>query len=248
MDVVIAHARWSGKANDRHRLAAVGLLVLSGYLLFVLFRAMLAPARLTTPGSDRVSVSIEMRQRPAREAAASESEPVVEERVARPDTPETPATPSPQGQARAAPPVDASPARSGADGPRLDLSLPSPAPTQPARCRAGPCAPGTTDGRPAVRRERRPVDEVLADLDPEVLESLDLEALGIEREAVDAFGEQVVPLGRGCSLVQRADNIATRQMTARQFIRCRGATPSKARAQALLDALREKRPDLFEGR
>ena len=91
-----------------------------------------------------------------------------------------------------------------------------------------------------MRRQRRTVDEVLADLDPEVLESLDLEALGIERDAADGFGAQTVPLGANCGLVQRADNAATRQMTARQFIRCRRGSASKDRAQALLDALRQQ--------
>ncbi len=259
MDVYIEPAPWPDRARDPHLLVAAGLASFSAYLLFVLVLAIVEPA--TTPAATpdqgrRVPVRIETR------VEAEPAEPVAEvpevKQAAKRDgaeappeialTPQPAAAPAPRQET---PETDVPAPETGTAGfsGTIDLSLPAQEPmrTLPPVCRAGPCAPGTVT-LPRIRPERRPAHEVLADLDPEVLKNLDLDALGIDSDLADVFGEREVRLSRDCDLVQRADNVVTRQMTSPQYLRCRRSTVSKARAQALLDALREKRPDLFDDR
>lgn len=261
MDVFIEPPPWSDRPPDRHLLFAAGLLLFTGYLLFVLALAMIGPVTTAVPIVDpdrRIPVRFSARSRPVPDIP----EPVaIETAPARPATstaadkaPETAAanviteqsTPPPDTAGEVEPaPAAAAPAFTG----RIDLTMPRSEPAlvpQPV-CRAGPCAPGTSKP-PGVRTKRRPASEILSDLDPEVLERLDLQSLGIDPGLADVFGERRVKTSRNCELVQRADNVVSRQMTSPQFIRCRRSSSSKARAQALLDALREKRPDLFDDR
>lgn len=259
MDVYFEPAPWPERVWDPHLPVAAGLLLFTGYLAAVLVLAIVAPVdpvALTRNDDRRLPVRIETR------AAREPEAPITKT----PNT-ERPATEAvaeaPTGQALTAPP-----AAIPAPGPEIpeidelvaetanadvrapiDLTLPEPEPmrTMPPVCRAGPCAPGTAT-LPRIRPRHRPADEVIADLDPEVLERLDLEALGIDPDLGDIYGERRVGVNRYCDLVRPEDNVVTRQMGMPVFLRCRRSTESKARAQALLDALREKRPDLFDER
>jgi hypothetical protein len=261
MHVFIEPAPWPDRPRDPHLLFAAGLLLFTGYLLFVLVLAIVGPVATIAPTAGqerRVALRIEARPEPEPETPGRASDAAQTERPSTSDVVEAATVPA-SAEAPVARPgssthrtasVRPAPAtKNTAIRGRLDLTIPTPEPagTLPPICRAGPCAPGT-EPPPRVRANRRPADEVLADLDPGVLENLDLEALGIDPELADVFGQRSVQITRNCDLVQRADNVVTRQMTAIQFIRCRQSTASKARAQALLDALREKRPDLFEDR
>lgn len=246
MDVLIEPAPWSSRTWDPHLLVAAGLAAFTGYLLFVLVLSIIGPVATPTPSvvQDRpLSVRIETRVEPGR------AEPATSEVTEAPPEfmPDERPVAAPRPAPESSDTVDRA-ARTETRG-AIDLTLPEREPMRrmPPVCRAGPCAPGTVKP-PTVRAARRPASEVLADLDPEVLKNLDLEALGIDPGLADVFGEREVRLSENCDLVQRADNVVTRQLTSPQFVRCRRSTASKTRAQALLDALREKRPDLFEDR
>lgn len=257
MDVFVEPVPWPDRARDPHLLYAAGLLLFTGYLGFVLVHAITGPVTPWTATADRearvpVRLAAPPEPEPATKAAAR-NEPADTERPPRATTesPAAPETAAPTARPRiAAAESERSNARASDGPPRpIDLTIPrrESALTMPPVCRAGPCAPGT-EPPPRVRVKRRPADEVLADLDPEVLEGLDLEALGIDPDLGDIFGERRQAVSRNCELVQPDDNVVTRQMGMPQFLRCRRSTESEARARALLEALRDKRPDLFEDR
>ena len=251
MDVYIEPAPWPDRTWDPHLLVAAGLVSFTGYLLFVLVLAIVGPVETVapTPFDDRrVPVRIETRVAPEPRTTVQDDTSEATAKPAETAPPVEVERPAVDASVAIEPEAEAETASTAYRGP-LDLALPTREAMQtlPPVCRAGPCAPGTV-ALPRVRPARRPAHEVLADLDPEILKGLDLEALGIDPELADVYGERAVRVSRNCDLVQREDNVVSRQMTSTQYIRCRPSTESKARARALLDALREKRPDLFDDR